>query len=240
MEKIEEPEKPVKPVKIELPGNCFLCGEELTKTKMRNHVLKHHLSGTSGETTMFIKAEGGYQKKYWLLLDVAFSGDLGDLDWFLREIWLECCDHCSGFRPASHKFDFGTYEMETEISELSKGLELLYSYDYGSTTELLISFLGYGVRPPQGEKVRLLARNVPLNDICVECGKPATVFCPDCYEDVNWVMKNAYYCKECGATHNPSHEYLQSITNSPRNGVCAYGGEQDRWKFDASKIQRIS
>jgi hypothetical protein len=48
-----------------------------------------------------------------------------------------------------------------------------------------------GMRPPQKDAIRLLARNVPPEIACVKCGKPAECFCPMC--DCEHVSENAYY-----------------------------------------------
>lgn len=41
--------------------------------------------------------EGRYLPEYWMHLSVPVNTTLGDLDQFLRDIWLECCRHLSAF-----------------------------------------------------------------------------------------------------------------------------------------------
>ncbi|GHV12564.1 hypothetical protein FACS189491_05810 [Spirochaetia bacterium] len=58
-----------------------------------------------------------YQKEYWLLLDIALNATLEDFDDFLRQIWLECCGHMSGFYPpvdswGRDEFDMNAYYCE--------------------------------------------------------------------------------------------------------------------------------
>ncbi|GHV93097.1 hypothetical protein AGMMS50268_36000 [Spirochaetia bacterium] len=222
--------------KPETTGNCFLCGEELTKIKMKNHVLKSHLSGQKGEKVLFIKVEGAYQKEFWLLLDIALNATLEDLDEFLRQIWLECCGHMSGFYPTTDNFGMDEFDMDTKIKTFAAGKKLLYRYDFGSTTTLLVTMLDNCIRPPQKDAVRLLARNVPPEIRCVKCGKPAECFCPVC--DCEHGRETAYYCEECYELHDcPDKEYTLPITNSPRTCVCGYDGELDVWKFDPVKIK---
>jgi hypothetical protein len=219
--------------KPETTGNCFLCGEELTKIKMKNHILKSHNTLQKGEKTLFIKVEGAYQKEYWLLLDVALNAVLEDLDEFLRRIWLECCGHMSGFYPADDKWGRGEFDMGTKIDTLPKWEKLLYRYDFGSTTTLLITVLDNLVRPPQKDAVRLLARNVPPEIACVRCGKPAECFCPGCEQG----RESAWYCEKCYEIHDcTDKEYSLPISNSPRTCVCGYDGELDVWAFDPTRI----
>ena len=77
-------------------GNCFLCGKTAGKTAMKNHVLKDHIGGD--ESCYVLKADGAYDKDYWLLFTVPLDATLSAVDKFLREIWCECCGHMSAFR----------------------------------------------------------------------------------------------------------------------------------------------
>lgn len=217
--------------RIETTGNCFLCGQELSKIKMKNHVIKDHFLAEKGEKTRLIKVEGAYDKNYWLLLDIGHDARLIDLDDFLREIWLECCGHMSGFFPPSDNWNRGEFNMNTRITRFETGEKLLHRYDYGTTTTLLVTMLADKLRPQQKTEVRLLARNVAPEILCSNCGKPAECFCPFCDYD------HGMYCKECYENHEcPDKEYSMPITNSPRSGECAYTGELDVWQFDPAKI----
>ncbi len=53
----------------EVKGNCYLCGNELGKTAMKNHILKEH-SEESGQECRLLKIEGAYDKNYWLYVDI--------------------------------------------------------------------------------------------------------------------------------------------------------------------------
>jgi hypothetical protein len=211
-------------------GNCFICGAELTKTKMRNHVLQSHQALENGEGALLIKVEN-YDKNYWLLLDVSLNATLTVLDRFLRKIWLECCGHMSDFYPPTDNWGRNAFPKSTKISSFEESSNLLYRYDFGSTTTLFISVLENTTRPPQKNKLRLLARNVSPKIECVKCGKPAEIFCPICDAEKGW--DDAFYCKECFENHDcESKEYFLPVTNSPRMGVCAYDGDLDIWTFD--------
>lgn len=149
-------------------GNCFLCGKTAGKTAIKNHVLKEHNSGD--EPCYLMKAEGAYDKDYRLLFSVPFEATLSAVDKFLRQIWCECCGHMSAFRAGGREFG-----KARKVSALSIGDTLLYEYDFGSTTEIVITVIDEISRTKQREKVQLLARNVPPKDICGQCGAPATM-----------------------------------------------------------------
>ena len=198
-------------------GNCFMCGKTAAKTAMKNHVLKEHNGG--GENCYLIKAEGAYNKDYWLFFTVALDATLTHLDKFLRQIWCECCGHLSAFRQGRHEFG-----MSKKISALDVGDTLLYEYDFGSTTEIMLTVVSEIVRPKQREKVLLLARNEPMPETCDSCQSPATYI--DAWE-------GGLVCETCAK--NADEDALMEITNSPRMGECGYTDEEDRWVFDPGK-----
>lgn len=202
-------------------GNCYLCGRELGKTAIKNHILKVHTE-VSGQECRLLKIEGAYNKNYWLYVDIPTSSTLSTLDIFLRKIWLECCGHLSVFRD--HYDEVG---MSRKLSTFEEGDQLLHEYDFGSTTETLISVLGTVYRKQQ-RGVRLLARNIPPEFRCCECGEIAEyISTPQLYSS-----DNPFYCNECAEKKDDEFNWgLLPVTNSPRMGVCGYCGEQDTFTF---------
>ena len=199
-------------------GNCFICGKTAGKTSIKNHVLKDHNSGD--ELCYLLKAEGAYNKDYWLLFTLAMDASLSAVDKFLRQIWCECCGHMSAFRIGGREFG-----KARKLSALSVGDTLLYEYDFGSTTEITVTVVDEISRAKQQEKVQLLARNVPPHKLCEQCGAPAAV--------VN-ALENELLCDKC-AGDVKDEAALMPIVNSPRSGECGYTGEQDIWTFDPGK-----
>jgi len=47
-------------------GNCYLCGAELGKVAMKNHILKYHSGSSEEQECRLLKIEGAYDKNYWL------------------------------------------------------------------------------------------------------------------------------------------------------------------------------
>jgi len=209
-------------------GNCYICGAELGKTAMKNHLLKIHGAETDGQECCLLKAEGAYDKDYWLFFDLPVGKALSDVDGFLREIWLECCGHMSAFSDSLHN----EVSLSRKLNTLGIGAKLLHEYDFGTTTKTVVTVVGTIIRKPQKEIVRLLARNVPPQYRCAECGSPAKYICTECVYDID----NPYYCKKCGEKHEHD-EMLLPITNSPRMGACAYDGELDTYAFVPAKIK---
>lgn len=198
-------------------GNCYLCGAELGKTAMKNHIQKEHNGPADGQECCLLKIEGVYEKGYWLYIDIPVNRSLTVLDSFLRKIWLECCGHMSGFRGAG---------KSTKLSSLEPGYQFIHEYDYGDTTETLITVIGRIKRPPQKGIVRLLSRNVPPQFTCAGCGAPAEYICTECQYDSD----NPFYCARCGEEHEHG-DMLLPVVNSPRMGVCGYCGELDTFEY---------
>ena len=192
---------------------------------------------------------------YFLSLWINGETWMEEVDQFLRDIWLECCGHMSAFtysknrKNTGEKFDFlraeellkagKGKEYEEMMDDLNgevpfsrkakkafyEGLQLRYQYDFGSTTELLITVIAeYPVKAD--DPIVLLSRNEPPKLICEHCGKAAaTQTCSVCcgYED------EGLFCEECAQEHAETcgafEEYAaMPVLNSPRMGVCGYGG----------------
>ncbi len=203
-------------------GNCYICGAELGKTAMKNHILKVHGREDSGQECRLLKIEGAYNKNYWLLIDLPVDSSLSDIDQFLRKIWLECCGHVSAFSGPGYR-EIG---KSRKLSAFSAGDQLLHEYDFGDTTKTLITIVGKIKRTPQRKNVRLLARNVPPQLSCAECSCPAEYICTECAYDID----NPFYCSACSEKHNHA-DMLLPVTNSPRMGNCGYEGELDTFAF---------
>lgn len=54
---------------------------------------------------------------------------------------------------------------------LREGMTFRYEYDFGSTTELMITVVNYSKKALKKEKLTLLSRNNPHEYLCSECGK---------------------------------------------------------------------
>jgi hypothetical protein len=105
-----------------------------------------------------------------------------------------------------------------------KGLKLEYEYDFGSSTELLLTVVEeYPVKAD--EEIVLLSRNEPLEWLCDTCQEePATQICT-----VHDWDDESLFCDKCAQKHAKKCEDFKEYTampvvNSPRMGVCGYTG----------------
>jgi len=235
-------------------GKCFLCGSIYGKSGMTKHLSvckKRYLLSLPEmvvpEEYFHIVVEGRYNPEYWLHLLVQSEATLNQLDQFLRDIWLECCDHLSqfvihGIRYVNETGEdlFGFFSNETDMNislaeVLEPGAIFYHEYDFGNTTELAlrvlsIDHLDRGIKNAINkvkkddesldyEGIYVLARNEPPLIKCKKCGATATLVCVNCfYSGEGW------FCQKCAVEHECGEEMFLPVVNSPRVGRCAYTG----------------
>jgi hypothetical protein len=222
------------------PGKCRLCGKTFSGSVMSRHLQsclgKSPLPAANGKTATqklyHIQVKGGYDGEYWLHLLVPISMRLVRLDDFLRDIWLECCGHMSSFKVGLMRYspaaDSGGW-TDDEPADVPIGSILnvrdsfTYVYDFGTTTELALRVVGEVVAEAPKNKILVLARNAARQYTCRACGKPAKRICMTC----GYELEDPFYCGLCAESHQCDERMTLPITNSPRNGMCAYGGEAD-------------
>ena len=209
-----------------LKAKCLLCGSEFTKAGMIKHLqscLPKDIDNSLKQKDLkrhpffHILVTGSYSPEYWLHLKVKSECVLKDLDQFLRDIWLECCGHMSAF-----SYQRNELPMNRKLKNvLSPGMELLYQYDFGSTTELLVKVIAeYKGSIQKNKSIQILARNEAPEILCNECGKsPAVQICTECqWDEAGWL------CQSCADEHECGEDMLLPVVNSPRTGACGYTG----------------
>jgi hypothetical protein len=207
------------------PGTCLLCKAPVTKRK----VLKHSMEclQTSGwragkHPSFLIMIQGHYNKSYWLVVLARHDARLGDLDQLIRDVWVECCGHLSSFliEEVIYESDAecSTDAMDVPLSHvLTRDSTFSYDYDFGSTTSLDLKVIGETPVAPRDSQLCLIARNDRPVISCDRCGDTAEFTRDDLEEE-----GPRYYCRKCLQSVNPDHEWVDTIANSPRNGICGY------------------
>ncbi len=246
-------------------GRCIFCNETLPKAAIGRHLKTHFNEKSRAEkpgTSYVLKVELNQKygaAGYFLYLWVGNQASMEDIDFFLREIWLECCGHMSSFIDTSTKkqrgkgfggyfddFDLANeylergnmkkYEklMEETTGEIPKsrkvekvfykGQKLEYSYDFGSTTDLLITVVEE-LKINADQDIILLSRNEPLELLCDMCKKESAVqVCT-----IHGWEEDSLFCPKCAKKHVKQCENFDDyaampVVNSPRMGVCGYTG----------------
>ena len=217
-------------------GTCALCATTLTKRGAAAHLDTcapgHDVGAGPVDTLLRFRIAAIGAPGYWLDVEARSSAALSSLDGFLRRIWLECCGHLSMFEippfrylPAGVALDpFGRHDTERSMSAkigsaFAPGAKGTYDYDFGSTTRLTVEL----TRAREGRigraATRLLVRNDPPPVICGVCGRPATLIC--CAHETD---ASPFVCASHKKGHGCADRAFLPVVNSPRMGVCAYGG----------------
>ncbi|MGB0522319.1 MAG: hypothetical protein ACPGJS_05135 [Flammeovirgaceae bacterium] len=222
---------------IKSEGKCHFCDKILSQRGINRHLHTHLSKLEERKGTSFLV----YVKADLMFLSLWVDGAIqfGDLDDFLRAIWLECCGHLSAFRDQKGYYSHpdtseNEFWMEPDPHEVpftlpvkrvfTKGKKLEYEYDFGSSTYLAIEIKNeYSIQNAEG--ITLLSRNEPLELRCNTCGKQAaTEICT-----VHLWDGMGLFCEKCGEKHAEKCEDFAEyaglpVVNSPRMGVCAYEG----------------
>jgi hypothetical protein len=185
----------------------------------KNPVNYCHVEVEAGEMFLHLLAKGDAPMKI--------------IDGFLRDIWLECCGHLSGFGHKNFKI-----KMKDLVEDVFQPkIKIYHDYDYGTTTRVFLNAKKQ-YQLNLKERIILLSRNEPLKIMCTSCKKkPAVNICTVCcYKEM------AFYCKKCSEKHAETCEdfadYAEMpVVNSPRMGECGYaGGRIDKARDGVYKI----
>ncbi|MBF0647958.1 hypothetical protein IR083_03910 [Dysgonomonas sp. GY75] len=209
-------------------GKCLFCSKTFSKAGINRH-LKTHLDGkilenAKGDSYLVkIETDPYYgSSPYSLSLWIDGETTMKNIDKFLREIWLECCGHLSAFNFASTR---GRVSMSKKASEVfEKSLKLEYEYDFGSSTNLLLTVMEkYPVKADK--KIVLLSRNEPLKWLCETCKKAQAIYICTVH---GW-DEDSMFCDKCAKKHAKQCDDFEDyaalpVVNSPRMGVCGYEG----------------
>jgi hypothetical protein len=148
------------------------------------------------DAVLLLKVSSKYSPEYWLFIETYGVCKLIDIDYFLRNIWLECCGHLSCFTINNEHYEiqpdpmFNSRSMRVRLNKiLQQGMIFEYVYDYGSSTALVIKVVSSRcgrIKKDKEEPVQLIARNDPIIFKCHSCKRAkATNICTICLYEKN-------------------------------------------------------
>ena len=108
-------------------GICNFCKAEVPKGKMTQHLKSCKQkrkdnavrdASTKQKTKLFsLLIEGRYDPQYWMHVELPAAEPLETLDIFLRDMWVECCDHLSAFTIDGTSYDFEPEQLYFAMPE---------------------------------------------------------------------------------------------------------------------------
>ncbi len=226
-------------------GKCRLCGKTYKGSGMARHLgseLKK-VADEKGKNTYFhIKVYAG---PYFLHLLVKNSIQLQKLDYYLRNIWLECCGHMSEFQFPNEAPDWDDFDdfdpfkvpkkMQDKLKDkLYKDLEFTYIYDWGSSTQLVLKVMQEYKFPKKLDEIILLSRNEAFEFKCSQCKNDADYINTEAMYETDY----PFFCENCNDTQEDfDSEMILNIVNSPRMGVCGYDNDSEpKYPFKLVKL----
>lgn len=217
-------------------GKCFYCKKAFSKQGMSKHllscpILKDKIEALSMQNNTIFFLILVEQEPYWFYVQIPDYYTLRDLDELLRREWLECCGHLSCF-----KIRYTTYDcyndggedicgekpesMDIKLKEvLDPGVTFSHDYDFGTTTTLKLKVIEH-YKSPLSPQLTIIARNDPPEFLCEICDGVADRICACCHE----TTCTKCICKHCCLSEEDPEDYMYSLVNSPRTGICGYTG----------------
>lgn len=213
-------------------GKCAFCGREMTRSGLAKHLsacsrrqeaisIANQKPGKE-QVIYHLQVQDAWYGNYWLHLEMNDSATLGDLDSYLRAIWLECCGHLSQFSIGGWTGE--EISMDRKAKQVfESGLELTHIYDFGTSSETLVKVVGIRKGKPLTKyPIALMARNESPEVHCMECEQLATWLCHECMYEWD---RSGTLCER----HMQEHEHSDygeptPLVNSPRVGMCGYDG----------------
>ncbi len=201
---------------------CAICEREFTTSGLQRHlsscIKKNIVDEQEKNSLYYLKISDRYDDSYYLHILVSSSARLFHLDRFLRDIWLECCGHMSSFIAKRDEIDMGE-----PIDILNHHKRLSYTYDYGSSTELVIEFKKE-IKATQDNLIQVIARNPEHHVKCHCCNKKSAKYiCSECNYTDEFLLCEKCVGKHCDTYHDGDTYPILNFVNSPRVGVCGYG-----------------
>ena len=214
---------------------CRLCGRQYSTQGIGTH-LRTCIPRMAGAPenladTIHLTVSAG---QYRLELALQETCTFGDLDRFLKKIWLECCRHLSLFVINQREFR----RKKSLLGQVSQpGMKFQHVYDLGASSVMevtenprrpgLFETLQDGFTMPRCPRIRIIARNL-IPELCA-CGKVAELITQLDLEELYAQDQEAInrqldewepqaYCRECGPAREDLSEDLRDLVNSPRDG----------------------
>lgn len=235
---------------IKSEGKCLFCGEKFVKAGINRHLQKHlkerSVHAKPGKSFLVkVEPNPSYWPKppYFLSLWIDGETPLGEVDDFLRLIWLECCGHMSSFTDPSKRRQasggmWGYFEAEEllekgKMAEYEKLMEQIkgeiplsraakkalskgvkLEYEYDYGSTTALQLTVVDEYPlAADQRMVLLSRNEPLGFTCVTCGHFPAVSICTVCDDE--YEAGALFCGKCAKKHAKTCEDFEDYAAMP-------------------------
>jgi len=190
---------------------CQICNKNKGCKQILDHrfeCLYNQYSNHSGQIISFL-ARGNFTNEiYYMYCKIGNNTTLRKIDKFLKNKWVNCCDHLSKFYNSSNKI----IKKNTKLSDINDNI-FFYEYDYGTSTQIVITKYKKLNGTNNDDNIDIILENDNMHIPCVICKNDSKYII---YNNKNYEINT--YCE----THKIKSELMHLICNSPRVGVCGY------------------
>ena len=173
-------------------GLCRLCNRSFSRLGIASHITSCRIRTVGREwglpdrgnddmvRSYHLEMWDGNDPDFWMHLEIATHLRLETLDEFMRQDWMECCEHLSRFTVNGEKYDSHLFDNDPaspmtvalgEVAGITKE-PFLYEFDFGSTSSARMKVVSSGWSKWPG--IRILARNDLSFYSCDTCGENAS------------------------------------------------------------------
>lgn len=213
-------------------GQCRICGGVYTATGMTSHIKKHIARSKETSGYYVIRIDAGRGNPFWMYVAAEDSITFGEIDQFLRSMWLECCGHPSHFVVYDNVKPEFTPDMKTPIKDVLRN-RTMFAHHYDSTILRLgvVRICGQiydGVDDPSVDgrfddvpteyDITVLALHDRVQFRCRDCKRESATVCAGFTMTGEGVL-----CMDCARLHDRATENMRWALQSPRSGRCRYG-----------------
>ena len=214
---------------------CSLCNKTLKLNGCLRHTKSCIKTLEKGDTPNYLISFSGdhHGNRYWIFLLVPADFSLEDVDSYLRDRWLECCNHLSCFNIDDIDYMSNTDFVDDETKDMNDTLSdtmtiksaFEYEYDFGSSTTL-IGFAHQKI-DLKNDEIKLVCANIKPFIKCDVCEKDSTVVCRNCKKTYcdSCIKNKKHKCPKKYDEDDFNGNFILPVLNSPRFGVCDYNGE---------------
>lgn len=207
-----------------MQGKCYYCGKELTERTIKRHmkncsemkkIIGDKILNVNEVRDQFLisikdKKNSG---KYCIYMSIDANLKLQHLDKFIRDIWLECCEHhLSAFYIDKKEYSSNSDEQLKinihlkDIINVNQKFE--YKYDFDLTTSLVLEVVDLIKVSEDFKQIEIIARN---NEEAGCFNSPRDGICK--YEgnkngEVSYLPQNTKRCEDNTSIQNTNHKEI--------------------------------
>lgn len=207
-----------------MQGRCYYCGKELTERTIKRHmkncsemkkIIEDKILNAKDVRKQFLISIKDKKNvgKYCIYISIDANLKLQHLDKFIRDIWVECCDHLSAFYIDKKEYrsnSDGQLKMNINLKDiLNVNQKFEYKYDFDFSTRLILEVVDMIEVSTDFKHIEIIARNnEERNEVTDYFNSPRDGICKykgDKNAEVSYLPQITKKCEDNTSIKNLSH-----------------------------------